>query len=174
MHVYQRPCFPFLKKDLQEDYFLELLLLQLMENTVVTTCVYQNAINMSITHINIGQVEVILAPSKFSRVDFFFCCVKAGALTSIIIIWSQQKRIHMNQKIKHQQGTMIQCGSTNSMPMSMGNANKIIQYQQLIWIITTLIKPHDTHNSYKQHPQIKSHQHTNKTSHKHNLTIPKP
>lgn len=26
---------------------------------------------MSITHINIGQVEVILAPSKFSQVDFF-------------------------------------------------------------------------------------------------------
>lgn len=92
-------------------------------------CDYQNAINMSITHINIGQVEVILAPSKFSRVDFF-CCVNAEALTSIIIIWSQQKRIHMNQKIKHPQETMIQCGSTNSMPMFMGNANKkIIQYQ---------------------------------------------
>lgn len=32
---------------------------------------------MSITHINIGQVEVILAPSKFSPVDFFFLLRKS-------------------------------------------------------------------------------------------------
>ena len=52
---------------------------------------------------------------------------------------------------------MIQCGSTNFMPTSMGNAKKKKKKNPIstIWIITTLIKPHDTHNSHK-HPQISS------------------
>ena len=45
----------------------------------------------------------------------------------------------------------IYCGSVDSMPTSKGNAKQNLLLT--IWIITTLTKPYNTHNTRKQHSQ---------------------
>ena len=82
------------------------------------------------------------------------CRVIVEALTSIIMIWDSWKNIHMNKKVKHfTRDNNIYHGLANSLPMSMSNANQKYPIST-IWIRMTLSKPHNAHNSHKQHLQI--------------------